>query len=344
MLSLIREIKRQFSHSSVASSSSALFAVSTNSEKSVKSQILEALKDRQKRLIFILSPKGSGTTTLIHSFMKENRQFFYRYRSFIRIESFDFAFLYLTGFKMRFFFFSLFTLVAYFLFPFVPGPAVMPILLIVAFFFLKSFGHMVYIMHEILDNLVFWKSKVYILEDLSKAPLDPNQKWEFLSSLWKNKRSYIITLGYSLQNPQERMGLIENAVKLGGIIIQSSIDEIASEEFIKKLEPDFPFAFSQQSHKAYGWLSLFTFGDLKTIYEQVVLQQRGEGEIEKNDKINLYVELTLSLLLAKLNLSNQEFIFDKEKKIVRMPPLDKLRPDQIHFLQSFSQSLSLYHS
>jgi hypothetical protein len=71
------------------------------------------------------------------------------------------------------------------------------------------------------------------------------------------------------------------------------------------------------------------------LFEQVDLQMKQTKEY----KHLVYIEVALGLLLAKINLLNQEFIFDKEKKEIHKPPKEKISADPIHFINSFCESI-----
>lgn len=322
------EAKKQF----LARASYALNLFPKTPMQSINAQIDKALTEDPKRIIFVLAPRGAGKTTQVQSFRREHPEFRYLYRSYIKIDSFDFAFLHLTETKLRLFFLFTGILISYFLFPRLPGPAISPILLLTSLSLLKTFGHAIYILHETVDNLIKPRNKVVILEDLDRSLIDENQRWEFLANLWQNKRSYIVTLGYPPQDPKKKLELIENAIKLGGRIVEIPLNEQGNYELIKKLDPDFPFNLQENEH---GWLSLFTFREMHLLFEQTQLKIASS----KENKQIIYVELALNLLLAKINLTNQEFILDKITKEIHPPSPDKISPDQSHFIHSFCESL-----
>ena len=328
------EAKKQF----LAKASYALnmFSMPGAEVHSIEAQVSRALQEDPQRIIFVMAPRGAGKTTQIRLFMQKHPEFDYRYKSYIKIDSFDFAFLHLTETRLRLFFLFTSILISYLVFPHLPGPAVGPILLLTSLSMLKTFGHAIYLLHETVDNLIKRKSKVVIIEDLDRSLIEENQRWEFLANLWQNKRSYIVTLGYSPQDPKRKLELIENAIKLGGHIIDIPLNEKGNYQLIKKLDPEFPFLLQQNDH---GWLSLFTFREMHLLFEQVELQLEGRSKISKKEKQIVYIELALNLLLTKINLPNQEFIFDKKAEEIRKPPKDKVSADQIHFVDSFCESI-----
>lgn len=311
----------------------------------INTQIEKAVKEKPHQILFILAPFGGGKTTQIFDFFQRHPEHKMTYRSFTRINTLDFAFLHLTNYASRFFFILINSLLSLLLFYVFPKLTVLPIFFILSSFFTKSIGNQIYLLHETLSTFLLRRHKFIVIEDLERSPLGDNDQWAFLSNLWHLKRTYIVSLGYSPEEKEKVIKLFELAIKLGGTLVELPLNEAANYELIKKLDIDFPFhPSSKDLSQNKGWLSLFTFRELFMLREQTLLRVHAEKEFgRKNLKPHVkqlkYVEVSLLLLLDKINLTKREVVFvEKDKEILGFTK-EKLQTYQYEYLHSFIQSI-----
>ncbi|MGH2611516.1 MAG: hypothetical protein ACRDFB_00530, partial [Rhabdochlamydiaceae bacterium] len=158
--------------------------------------------------------------------------------------------------------------------------------------------------------------------------------------LWQLKRSYLIAIGYSADDKKAKLQMIENAQKLGGIIIEVTPYKGLNYFLIKQLDPDFPFTIDDnETSKKGAWITLFTPRELLMIQEQTMLRTLPDESTENKKKRSIHV--CLELLLAKLELPKQQITYnDASNSLNHFSPKD-LTPQQAYFLSSFTESLNI---
>lgn len=307
----------------------------------VDRQIEEALKNKGHRLIFLLGPFGVGKTTQIHYFIRQRPELNYTLRSFIKIKTLDHAFLHLTNYVSRSASLALFFLLSLLFVWLVPATGALPFLLTTSYLFVKNAGNLVYILHQLCDNLFSRKDRIVVIEDLERSPLESPDQWALLSNLWHLKRTYLVPIGYSTENENNsKFKALEYAQKLGGIVIEIMPYTQLNFSIIKKLDPDFPFMIDHDIHTKKGdWLSLFTPREMWTIYEQTYLRTLHKpGAATKQEH---YISVCLEFLIAKLGLSRREINYDPEVKAIKPIIEQTLSAEQSYFISSLKESISI---
>lgn len=317
-----------------------------NQLSQISDQILKAIQESPKRIIFLLAPFGAGKTTQIKHFCNKYSYFKYKYRSFIKINTIDFAFLHMTNYWSRLFFLFLNIGLALILMHYFPALGPLPFLLVIGVLFTKNFANLIYILHESIASL-FMKYKIVIIEDLERSSLSFFDQWGLLANLWQAKRSYIVTLGYAPDEREEALKLMEFSIKLGGVLIELPPNELAIFEMIKDLDPDFPFEFNKDQlldHR--GWLSLFTFREMLSIHEQVLLatsQLDLAVDLQNTSKTHKkqikYLSLCFKYLMDKLGLKGREITFVEKTLQIKEVAQEVLEADQRYYLISFKDSI-----
>lgn len=311
----------------------------------INAQIDKSIEENPKRIIFLLGPFGSGKTTQVQSFLKTHPAIRYKYFSAVKINSLDFAYLNLTNYGSRLAIILLCMLSAIYCFSCIPLLAALPILVIFASIFTKSFGNLLYIVHEVIDSLFQKRPKLVVIEDLERSSLSKADQWALLANLWQYKRSYIVTLGYAPEEKQARLQLIEYAIKLGGTIIEIPLSEEANFSMMKQVDPDFPFSFAKKDFtENRGWLSFFTFREILVIREQVILKLQldvhsTDEKLRTIDRQMKYIQFCLELLLEKLGLAHREFVFIEHTREIKGLTEKNIPEEQAHFLKSFIDSI-----
>ncbi len=301
-------------------------------------QIEKALKDSKNRLVFLVGPFGSGKSTQIQYFLHKHPNLRYLHKSLVKVNTLDFAFLHLTNYKSRLFLMMIFSTLALLLMNFIPNSAALPFLVIIGFFFVKNSGNLVYILHEALDNLFSGKDRLVILEDFERSPLGKLDQWALLANLWQFKRSYLIALGYSTDDKKAKLQMIENAQKLGGIIIEIAPHKGLNHLLIKQLDPLFPFSIDEKEENKKGaWMSLFTLREMLMIKEQASLRNLATSLPENKQK--QYIHVCLEFLLEKLELPKHQIIYNEKKHALMHFSPKGLTPEQAFFLSSFEESI-----
>lgn len=284
-------------------------------------------------IIFILGPFGCGKTTQVNYFFSKNKNFHKKSRSFVRINTLDFAFLHTTNYASRFLFIISITALACYLFQTFPFLSPLPILLILAGFFTKTFGNLIYILHEAFDNFFTRKTRIVVFEDLERSSLNYSDQLAFLANLWQNKRIYLVTLGYDPEDRQKPLKLAEFALKLGGVTIEVPLNEHGNYKMIKRLDPFFPFQYHPEERE--GWLSMFTFRELGMLRDQAVFRSNAY----KTKREYSYVAVGFQFLLEKLQLNNCGLAYVQETGEFTGFSPEKFGPSQLHYLNSFFRSI-----
>lgn len=301
-------------------------------------QIEKALKNNRHRLIFLLGPFGVGKTAQIHYFIRKRPHLNYMLRSFVKIKTLDHAFLHLTNYISRIGSLFLILMLAISLIKLFPQSGAMPFLLIASYLFAKNTGNLVYIFHQFWHHLFLRKERVIVINDLERSPLESADQWALLSNLWQLKTTYLIALGYSMNDQNAKFKALESAQKLGGVVIELVPYTPLNFSLIKQFDADFPFVIDSTPKSPKGdWLSLFTPSEVLTIYEQAKLRTRpGESKEEKQSR---YISVYLEFLIAKLGLSRREINYDPEVKLIKPLSEKTLTADQAYFISSFKESL-----
>ncbi|MDE3046034.1 MAG: hypothetical protein KGJ02_05270 [Verrucomicrobiota bacterium] len=304
----------------------------------VNKQIEAAIEQATERMVFLIGPFGSGKTTQLKYFFRQYPNLNYTYRSFVHVNSFDFALLHLANYWSRLFFLGLGVGLGVLAMKLFPVLSPLPFLLILSGFFAKTFANLIYIFHETVDNLFRRKPKIVVIEDLERSPLSPADQWSFLSNLWQYKRIYLITLGYPSVEKDKALKLIESAIKLGGTVIELPPNEKLNYEMIRKLDPAFPFQqMKKDKLENKGWMSMFTLREMLLLREQAIL--RSEHAPSEEMRQLKYVEVAFQLLLGKLGLAKGEITFVEETRKIKGYTGKKLSSDETHYLESFIQSI-----
>jgi hypothetical protein len=342
-MNLFKEIFREISHKIVQHFPAVGLLPIFNSERldSVNRQLEKAIEKSAPQMIFLISPFGSGKTTQLNYFFRNNPQHKPKYRSLAKADTLEVAFLQLTNFLTRLLFIVSFLSIGVALIQWVPELGSLPLFIFAVGFFTKTFGNQIYILQQILSSIFRIKPRIIVIEDLEKSSLNSSNQFVFLSSLWRYNTIYIITLGYPPHEQNGALKLIETAVKLGGTIIELPVEEAAQYEMIQNLDPDFPFQQTKKDQQGKkGWLSLFTFRELIILQQQVLLREEADltepGEMRKLH----YVEQCLRILKDKLTLANRQLTFIEETREVKGYCEESYSEEQIHCLRSFFFSLS----
>ncbi len=308
----------------------------------INQEIGNVLKNKDQRLLFILSPLGMGKTTQIFYFLQKNPHIHSKYRSFLRSGALQGMFFQLTAPFVHLLLALLGVGSILLLCALLPSPSIFPLIALSGIYLMKSFNQTAYLLQETLKNIFSSKEELWILEDLDRCPVSDNQRFQFLSNLWKMRCTYIVTLGYPLGDKKERLKLIEGAIKLGGRVIEIFPDESINYALLKKLDPEIPFTLKNIAPvKQKGWLSLFTLREIKMLYEQALLEMsRVDRKIDLSlAKKLIYIDIFHELLKVKLDISLEESFFVKERLLLQMPAEEKVSSFQFHFLLSFAHSI-----
>lgn len=335
LFEIAREIKRQLSNTPFFATKPLTSPVETPRLDYLQKQIEKAVQERKHYLIFLLGPFGSGKSTVVNYFVSKHPNYKFINKSFIKINTLDFAFLRLTSYWSRTVFFWIGMLLAIGLIRLVPQMGALPFMLFLIYFFVKNWGNLIYILHEVLDNLFSHRLTISILEDLERSSLNLNDQWAFLANLWQHKRTYIIPLGYSSDDKEGKFKMMEYAMKLDGEIIEIYLDEKVNYEILKKLDPDIPFQLDKEDKEYEGWLSLFTPREMLMIEEQARLRAVSP-HLNKQTK---YIHICLEFLCKKLGIPEEEIIFDEKTKEIRKTLPKEYSSEQIHYLESFTRSI-----
>lgn len=305
------------------------------SMEKVHQQLEEAIRTNSRRPIFLVGPFGSGKTTQLGEFFKRHPELKARTLSFNKISSLDFAFANITKYTLRLLIVQLCSSLLAYLFVLMPQMGALPLAMTIGIMYTKTLGNFLYLVHEVLDTALRRKPEIVVIEDLERSSLRPEDQWAFLSNLWSHRRIYLVTFGYPPDEKKQRLKFLEWTLKLGGTFIEQPIIETAIYDFMKRLDPAFPFRHREvDALENRGWLSLFTFREMEMLREQVRL--RGEEQREAD-----YIEIALQLLLGKLNLSNRELVFVRPRVEIHGFSPGKYSDEQCHYLESFIESIKL---
>jgi|GEM_PF-5419138 hypothetical protein len=338
---IVKEVYRQLANTpSFARSKPPSCTLHNGQQDQINQQIEKALKSHPERLVILLGPFGSGKTTQIHHFMRTHPHYNYFYKSFVKIESLDFAFLHLTRYLTHMF--SLLLIISlsiFFMWDF-PGTIPLPFLLIASYFFIKNPGNLLYILHEACDNFFLRKHRVVIIEDFERSSLSFTGQWALLANLWQYKRSYIVSLGYSADKKNEKLKMVEYAMKLGGTVIEIPINNAFNYTLIEQQSVPFPFDLKAlSSHLTGGWISLFTPREILMIREQLSMRTQGTlSNLNAEEQQLRFVHIWSDFLIDKLELAHREFAFNEEKKEIKAFSPGNLSPEQRCYLESFATS------
>jgi hypothetical protein len=337
-----KEIKKQLTNTpSFLQTTSGRWVADSSKANDVVTQIEKALESNSTRLIFLIGPFGSGKTTHIQHFMRKHPHYQYFSKSFVKVNSIDFAFLHLTHYITRLIFMLICSGFAGFIIWNVPQIGALPLLLFVTYLFVKNAGNLIYNLHETLDNLLTRRDKIVIIEDLERSSLNSPDQWALLANLWQNKRHYLIALGYSPDEKAAKLKIVEYAMKLEGKIIETPPCKSINYKIIKHLDPDFPFEFNfEKDPEMEGWLSLFTPRETIMLYDQVVLRNRSREPLTLKEKQMSYVAIALEFLFEKTGLTKKELIFDEKTREIRGFVRGHFSPEQIFYIESFTNSLA----
>lgn len=309
--------------------------VHTAQREATNKEIDEAIGQSKSGLVFVIGPYGSGRTSQIGSFLQKHPHLPVFARTFEKIESLDFAYLNLTTWWTRLFFIGLalaFTIGAT---TYMPQAAVLPFMLVVAYFLVKNMANLIYIFHEAFDNIFRPKRKVVVIEGLERSSLSQSVIWVFLANLWHFRRVYLISLGYAVDDVKEKQKLYERAMKLNGTIIEIKKDEHLNYRLMRDLCRDFPFkAPSSGGQSPPGWFSLFTPGEVILMHERMVLER-----VEKDWQRTAY-HICLDHLLNKLELKPEEVNITEKRHKLQVQPLKELPSEKKYYLESFVTSFS----
>lgn len=300
-------------------------------------RIENAMQQNSKSIIFLLAPFGGGKTSQLHYFRQKYAHLNFIYRSFLKIRSLDFAFMHMTPFWGRLGFILLGLGVCFTIMEMLPTTGALPFLLAIAYFFSKDVASLMYTFHETFDNLLVRRDKIVIIDDLERSPLSSNEQWALLANLWKYKRKYLVSLGYSPDERKEKLKLLEYVIKLGGVLIEMPSNEEVNVKFMKKLDPLFPFEFTtSQENIGLQWLSLFTPRELEMVQEEVSIQCNASQDASALNRQISYVETCLDLLSKKIGLGKEEIFFDRKECEIKSIPIAL---DKMQFIKSFTQSI-----
>lgn len=310
-------------------------AIHTAQREATNAEIEKAIFESKSGLVFVLGPYGSGRTSQIGSFLQKHPDLRVFGRSFEKIESLDFAYLNLTTWWKRLLFVGLALAFTIFANIYMPQAAVLPFMLVVAYFLVKNMANLVYIFHEAFDNVFRPKVKVVVIEGLERSSLSQSVIWVFLANLWHYKRVYLISLGYAADDVKEKQKVYERAMKLNGTIIEIKKDEQLNYQLMRDLSPNFPFkAVSSDKKASPGWFSLFTPGEMILMHERILLER-----VEKNTERAAY-HICLEHLLSKLELKPEEVSVTERRHKLQVLPLKELPSEKKHYLESFATSFS----
>jgi hypothetical protein len=335
---IICEIKKQLTDTpSFVTASRPAFLQYVDRLKANNQQIIKGIKG--KKMIFLIGPYGCGKTTQIDFFLKTNPEFSYDYKSFERIQTIEFSFLHLTSFVSRALFLFLSSTFGVFLIKFLTPIAALPISLVLIYFFVKNIPNLMYIFHEAMSNVLKQKPKLVIIEDLERSALDLKTIWVFLANLWQYKRTYLVSLGFPVDDIQEKQKIIENAMKLSGFIVDISNDERINFEIISTLDTQFiQFFDERQVNQISGWLSLFTPREMIIIHDEIQRTCRKRTQNPPDIRC-VYVSTFFKYLLQKFELDPHKVSLDFETSEIKILDDRQLPPEATHYLDSFSASL-----
>lgn len=338
--SILSEIRRQLTNiPSFVLEMPTLEKIGSQQMDHLHKQIEKAMTTNQSPLIFLVGPFGSGKTTQIHHFIHEHPTFNYTYKSFVKVNQLDLAFLQLTNYLSRLGFLVLIILSAMMVMRLIPGSAPLPFLVITVYFFVKNAGNLVYILHEACDNFFSRKQRVVIIEDLERSSLSEADQWALLANLWLFKRTYLISLGYSSNDKQARLKALEYAQKLGGAVVEIFPYKLLNFSMIKNIDADFPFDIDQKEPSQKGdWMSLFTPREMLLVQEQVALKTVFNPTPEY--KKLQYIRVFLELILSKLELSRREIFYDEKTRELKPLASETMSPEQTYFITSFAESIA----
>ncbi len=307
--------------------------------KQISEQIASALGDSCTKFIFLVGPSGVGKTAQICYFLKNYKRPSTLYKSFVKIRSIDYAFLHLTSFVGRLGFLFMTLGLSYTVAKLLGVTDALALLLTAGYFFTKNAPNLLYIFNETFQNLFQKEPKLIVIEDLEKGSLTFNDRWAFLANLWLNKRTYLVSLAYSVDDKTEKLRLLEAAMNLNGTIIEISIDQEKNYKMMKELDPDFPFKKIDLEEED-GWISLFTPQELCMIHQQVLLRctKWTASQKKRKDKEFFYKEIFLDLLIKKLGLVRDNINLDSEGKIIQGIGLEDLSDEKKFYIDSFARS------
>ena len=335
---LIRHVKNL---PSFAPKKSAYPEIQTSQMDQINRQIEEVIQRDPERLIVLLGPIGCGKTTQTNYFFQKYPKYHYRYKSLVKMDKLDLAFLHLLNFFGHFFFILLFfSLAVFFMWQF-PVLAPLPILLILGYFLIKNPGTLVYITHEAIDTLFTCKDRIIILDDFERSSLSSSDQWALLANLWKYKRIYLILLGYSPLEKQAKLKIMEQVMKLEGIIIEIPLDKDLNLRLIQQRKVPLPFDIDSLSQPENNWIALFTPREILMIGQQLALLIKTEKSSEEFQQ--KCVQIWFDFLLINLGIDSKNILLDLKKNEIQGLSMENLSSQQKLYLKSFIDSMSPKH-
>lgn len=307
----------------------------------INQQIEKAMEQKKGSMIFLIAPFGGGKSTQLHYFREKHPQFNYVYKSLMKLSNLDMTFLHMTSFTGRLSFVLLTMFFCIFLIRFIPPSGTFPFLLTITYLFTKNAPSLLYTFHETMDNLLTRKKRIILLEDLERSSLSKNDQWALLANLWNYKRTYLVPLGYPPNKMQERLKMLEYAMKIEGVVIEIPANGRINEKFMKRIDSHFPFQVNEQIEEGGAeWLSLFTLREMQLIHEQVLLRSAKHSLFSSCatfDRQMVYIEICLELLSEKIGCGKEEISFNPIEREIKA----HIKPDseKKHYLESFIQSI-----
>lgn len=331
MQSIFREIRRHFTNmppSAVQAERKKFFPIP--GIKMIEEGIENALKDPLFHLVFLIGPFGVGKSTCIERFMHNHHEYKYDRYSFATVNTLNFAFLHLTDFVSRMIFIVMNLFPFFMIARFLPPIQALPIIFIGSYLFIKNIESMIYVLHEVRKTLFSRSTKVLVLDDLERSSLDKSAIWALLANLWQYKRRYLVPLGYSPDDKNGRLYMLEQAMKLGGTIIEIRPNKEVNYALLIDQSPFFPFKQGGE------WLSLFTAREILVMREEIY--QIREKKM-RNFELEA-IDLVLEWLFERLKIEvYQKIYYNIETGEFEGPPLDPLSPQQLYYLETFKESV-----
>lgn len=342
---ILAEIKKQLKNIPSYSVKPIPVPIYRARREAINLQIQHAIEENCP-LIFLLGPLGVGKTTQCDYFLKTLPEARKVWKSFSKVDNLDFAFLHLTSFKSRALYILISFLMALGMVTLIPPSGALPFLLAFAYLFAKNAPHLMYIMHEALDNCIYTYPKIVVIDDLDRSSLSSNDQWALLANLWLYNNIYIINMGYPPDDKKARSKMMEYIMKLNGRIIEIVPDEKTNYHILKAQGSGAPFRILLYKDRQEGWLSLFTPREVQILFQLARTRARQEaqkrgtsvGKVELHEKC---VHVFLEELITKFEWKSNEALFnEKERELQIFHHPDPL-PTEVFYLTSFCDSLDL---
>ncbi len=268
--------------------------------------ILNAVEKSNESVIFLIGPWGSGKTSAINEFKKQQKnKFIFIERNYFGIRDVDDGIAHLIGIGWRFLLFIMILSILIvlhkitqsylvlgsdvessfldaielkgavgvtllFLFSFVIQPKSR-----LLFLFSLAFQNTFYYLRSLLTK----KKTIIVIEDLDRSSLSLEDRFSFLSQLPPLSAQYLISFGHN--NESEYLTLLEYINKLNGIIIEVQQDQEIAFSILQKNINYLPFIESAK------WMTEISIRELLAVYYNLEREYSGRSDFEKKVELIL---------------------------------------------------------